>query len=116
MHCHKRIASWIVLERTPLSHEVKASQVIAPTGWLSDDILQDVFSLPTTRAPLISDLLNEALKLISQGLAGNMPQLKTVATSLSSYIETLPPEDVARDIIRAILKTAKVRYREIKTD
>lgn len=69
-----------------------------PFGWTADEILQKVFGLYSARSIDFTSRMNRALALMARG-DRNEAQLVKLLTSLSKTRETLPEDDVAREII-----------------
>lgn len=97
-------ADLIVLKKDPESGRITANLAEIPTGWQTNDVLEDIFDLPSTRAPHLASRLDEALRLIAGGLRANHKKIAQLASELSAMAKLLPEEDSARQIIATIVK------------
>lgn len=76
----------------------------APSGWDTNAILEDVFSINSARGPALTDILNECLGLIAKGVAKNKKALQKATVFLEPFLARLPEDDMVRDIIHTILE------------
>ncbi|MBT0622534.1 AAA family ATPase [Pseudomonas fluorescens] len=73
-----------------------------PFGWTSDEILQEVFGLESSRSIEFTNRMDAALGLFAKGDREN-PKLKRLVRSLQRTLPDLPPDDIARKIIETLL-------------
>ncbi|WP_166898835.1 AAA family ATPase [Massilia sp. CCM 8734] len=94
-------AEVIRLARTRFG-SVNAKEVQAgPFGWTTDDILETVFGLSSTRSQLFAAAMDRALKLFAKGDRGNAELIKAVR-ELAVFAVSLPEDDVARSVISTL--------------
>lgn len=80
-----------------------------PVGWQATDVLEDVFGLPSTRAPAIVEEIESAMALIADGSAKNANALQRIGKRLVPLLTTLPEEDIARQVISSICRISGVK-------
>lgn len=80
-----------------------------PVGWQATDVLEDVFGLPSTRAAAIVEEIESAMALIADGASKNAKALEKIAKRLVPLLETLPEDDVARQVIASICRISGVK-------
>lgn len=73
-----------------------------PFGWTADAILEEVFGLHSARSVDFTSQMDGALGLMAKGDRKNA-QLVKLVNSLSKIRETLPEDDVAREIIGSMV-------------
>ncbi|WP_263223691.1 ATP-binding protein [Pseudomonas alabamensis] len=73
-----------------------------PFGWTSDEILQDVFGLDSSRSIEFTKRMDAALGLFAKGDRTN-PKLHQLVKSLQKTLPNLPSDDIARQIINTLL-------------
>jgi predicted ATP-binding protein involved in virulence len=72
-----------------------------PFGWTADAILEEVFGLHSARSVDFTKRMDRALSLMARGDRRNAQLIKLIK-SLSKIRETLPEDDVAREIISSM--------------
>ncbi|WP_175403239.1 AAA family ATPase [Delftia sp. JD2] len=88
---------------------VEVGLMDVPVGWQATDVLEDVFGLPSTRATAVVEEIESAMALISDGASRNATALKKIAKRLIPLLETLPEDDVARQVIASICRISGVK-------
>lgn len=86
-------------QRGRLTAEVLTS---GPFGWTSDEILQEVFGLDSSRSIEFTKRMDDALGLFAKGDRTN-PRLRQLVKSLQKTLPNLPADDIARQIINTLL-------------
>ncbi|WP_164992031.1 AAA family ATPase [Burkholderia stabilis] len=79
-----------------------------PMGWQVTDVLEDIFDLPSTRSPGVVSDIETAMKLITKGVDQNIVALRKVAKRLTTLLNSLPEDDVARQVISSICRISGV--------
>lgn len=87
---------------------VSAELVDVPVGWQANDVLEEVFELPSTRSSAVVAEIEAAMALIAGGVEQNLAQLKTAAKRLLPLLDSLPDGDVARQVIHSICRVSGV--------
>ncbi|MGN6580284.1 MAG: AAA family ATPase [Bordetella sp.] len=87
---------------------VAAAPLEVPTGWQVTDVLEDIFDLPSTRSPGVVSEIETAMKLITEGVDQNILSLRRVAKRLMPLLNSLPEDDVARQVISSICRVSRV--------
>ena len=72
-----------------------------PYGWTSDEILQEVFGLESSRSVQFTNEMDVALSLFAEGNRNNL-MLKRTVRSLRKTLPNLPEDDVVRQIIQTL--------------
>lgn len=78
-----------------------------PVGWQSNDVLEEKFSLVSTRSPELVDQLEEILKLVASGLHGKKTKLRHKLEVLKPIVEGLPEEDSLRALYLSLNRLVK---------
>lgn len=99
-------ADCVVFKKDEQDAEIRGYVKSTPSGWDATSILEDVFSITSARGPELTDLLNEALGLIAQGLEKNIRKIRSVAKQLEFFVDGLPEDDLVRDVINTIMKVS----------
>jgi hypothetical protein len=73
-----------------------------PFGWTSDEILQEVFELDSSRSIEFTKRMDEALGLFAKGDRTN-PRLRHTVKLLQKTLPNLPSDDIARQIINTLM-------------
>ncbi|OFA05653.1 ATP-binding protein [Duganella sp. HH101] len=94
-------AEVIRLGRTRFGNVVAKELAAGPFGWTTDDILEKVFGLRSTRSQLFVTEMDRALKLFAKGDRRN-PTLVKLVRELAEFAKFLPEEDVARSVIATL--------------
>jgi hypothetical protein len=89
--------------------KVEVGLMDVPVGWQATDVLEDVFGLPSTRAPAVVEKIESAMALIADGASKNAIALEKIAKRLVPLLETLPEDDVARQVIASICRISGVK-------
>lgn len=89
--------------------KVEVGLMDVPVGWQATDVLEDVFGLPSTRAPAVVEKIESAMALIADGASKNAIALEKIAKRLIPLLETLPEDDVARQVIASICRISGVK-------
>lgn len=85
--------------------EVESELINEPTfGWSAENILLNIFDLPTTRNYYLSQLVTKALELFADHNRSNS-ELEEVKNKLKDYFPIMKNEDPLKDIIKAILNS-----------
>ena len=98
--------SEIVALKRHSDNAIRATVVPRVSGWQAQDVLEEIFQLPDTRSPELTDLLNRALALIAKADPQDDKRLREIAKQLEPFAESLPAEDLARDVIATITQIA----------
>lgn len=88
---------------------VQAELLEIPVGWQATDVLEDIFDLPSTRAPEVVARIEEAMQLIADGVDKNASKLQRAAKRLLPLLDSLPEDDVARQVIKSICRLGGVK-------
>lgn len=75
-------------------------------GWSAEDILLNVFQVPTTRNYFLSELVSEALILIKDNETSTL-RYKTIIRKLKTLLPNIKDIDPLRDIIASIIEVGK---------
>lgn len=75
-------------------------------GWSAEDILLNVFQVPTTRNYYLSEVVSEALILIKDNQTSTS-RYKTIIRKLKTLLPLIKDEDPLRDIIASIIEVGK---------
>ncbi|WCM23530.1 ATP-binding protein [Paraburkholderia bryophila] len=94
--------------RLAKDRSVIAAPLEVPMGWQVTDVLEDIFDLPSTRSPGVVSDIEAAMKLITEGVDQNALALRKVAKRLSPLLNSLPEDDVARQVIISICRVSGV--------
>jgi ABC-type glutathione transport system ATPase component len=94
-------AEVIKLGRTRFGNVVAQEVAAGPFGWTTDDILEKVFGLRSTRSQLFATEMDRALKLFAKGDRKN-PALVRMVGELAEFAKSLPEDDVARSVISTL--------------
>lgn len=94
--------------RLAKDRSVIAAPLEVPMGWQVTDVLEDIFDLPSTRSPGVVSDIETAMKLITEGVDKNALALRKVAKRLSPLLNSLPEDDVARQVINSICRVSGV--------
>ncbi|WP_175253320.1 AAA family ATPase [Pseudomonas sp. BMW13] len=78
----------------------------SPSGWDSNTLLEEVFTLESPRGPEITDLVNRALKIIGAGIQDNKVELKDLSVRLEAYRKNLPEADILKEVIATIIEVS----------
>lgn len=91
------------------SRAVEVGLMDVPVGWQATDVLEDVFGLPSTRAAAVVEEIESAMALIADGASKNATALEKIAKRLVPLLDTLPEDDVARQVIASICRISGVK-------
>jgi hypothetical protein len=94
----------VILRKRQPRGSITADLATIPAGWQSNDILEDIFDLPSTRAPQLVARLDEALRLVAEGLAGNLARIRAIARELTPLTDTLPDDDSVRRVVISLTR------------
>lgn len=94
-------AEVIQLGRTRVGNVVAKEVTAGPFGWTTDDILEKVFGLSSTRSQLFVAEMDRALKLFAKGDRKN-PMLVKLVRELAEFAVLLPEDDLARSVIATL--------------
>jgi predicted ATP-binding protein involved in virulence len=94
-------AQVIRLSRTRYGNLVAKELASGPFGWTADDILEEVFALPSTRSQLFAQELDRTLKLFAKGDRQNEELIQRVK-KLVAFSSSLPEDDIARGVIETL--------------
>jgi hypothetical protein len=100
----------ITLTRTEDGLDIEARRETTPAGWDASIILQEKFELDDARSPELTNLVDEALKIISLGLSKNEDKLQNLVKKIMPFYNNLPDEDLGKSIISSIISVAKQRH------
>lgn len=89
---------------------VEARLLDVPVGWQATDVLEDVFGLPSTRAQPVVSAIEAAMALIAEGAERNSAELRRITKQLIPLLDTLPEDDIARQVIASICRTSGVEF------
>ncbi|BFG77843.1 hypothetical protein PTKU46_58760 [Paraburkholderia terrae] len=95
---HPDVGSVCAVKRTAAGHLHAGLLERTTFGWSSDDILQEVFGLASSRSVDFRRDLDDALKLIGKGDVSNK-KLRAILTRLNSATATLPEMDTIREVV-----------------
>lgn len=95
-------AEVIKLKRNQRGRLTADALAAGPFGWTSDEILQEVFGLDSSRSIEFTKRMDAALGLFAKGDRAN-PRLHQLVRSLQQTLPNLPPDDIARQIINTLL-------------
>jgi hypothetical protein len=87
---------------------VEAGLLDVPVGWQATDVLEDVFGLPSTRAQPVVSAIEAAMALIAEGAEQNAAELRRITKRLIPLLDTLPEDDIARQVIASICRISGV--------
>lgn len=96
----------ITLLKTEDKNNIEARQEITPAGWDASVILQEKFELEDARSPDLTELVDEALRIISSGSADKSEKLQPLLKKIMPYYTSLPEEDLGKSIISSIISIA----------
>lgn len=88
---------------------VEAGLMDVPVGWQATDVLEDVFGLPSTRAAAVVEEIESAMALIADGASRNTAAIDKSARRLLPLLQTLPEDDVARQVIASICRISGIK-------
>lgn len=94
-------AEVIRLARTKFGNVIAKEVQAGPFGWTTDDILETVFGLRSTRSQLFAAEMDLALKLFAKGDRKNSALIESVR-ELTEFAAALPEHDVARSVISTL--------------
>lgn len=100
----------ITLTRTEDGLDIEARRETTPAGWDASIILQEKFELDDARSPELTNLVDEALQIISLGLSKNEDRLQNLVKKIMPFYNNLPDEDLGKSIISSIISVAKQRH------
>lgn len=83
---------------------VTAKVVANPSGWDANSILEDVFGMSSSRNNAVTELIEDALRLIAAGVDKNRAKLLAHDQELVDISANLPPDDELILAIHAIRK------------
>ena len=95
-------AEVIRLKRNQRGRLTADALAAGPFGWTSDEILQEVFGLDSSRSIEFTKRMDAALGLFAKGDRAN-PRLHQLVKSLQQTLPSLPRDDIARQIINTLL-------------
>ncbi|WP_434660733.1 AAA family ATPase [Paraburkholderia sp. A3BS-1L] len=94
-------------------HPVVTSSLLEATyGWNATDVLEEVFSMSSTRAPEFSRVADQALGLIADGKEKHAPKLAELVDEISELMLQLPAHDPMRRVFISIIDEVKAPSNE----
>jgi ABC-type cobalamin/Fe3+-siderophores transport system ATPase subunit len=98
----------VVFKKSENQTDIEGIVQPSPSGWDTSSILEDVFSINSARGPVLTDLLNESLNLIAKGVKANIAPLQSASARLKPFLNILPEDDLARDVINTIVNLSSI--------
>lgn len=84
-----------------------SSLLEATYGWNATDVLEEVFSMSSTRAPEFSRVADQALGLIADGKEKHGLRLAELVDEISELMSQLPAHDPMRRVFISIIDEVK---------
>lgn len=82
---------------------VQSIETVSTFGWSASDVYEEAFNLDSTRAPLFTEVADEALSLIADGRKISRKESNRLIESLEKTSKALQPLDPMRDVVDSVI-------------
>ncbi|EJN36139.1 AAA family ATPase [Pseudomonas sp. GM80] len=95
---------------------VRSKTVNNTFGWRASDVYEEVFQVPSSRAPAFTKTADIALGLLRSGEPVTVDEYKLFKDELSRDLQTLPVTDPLRNVLVSIIKDLEARLAQENMD
>lgn len=95
---------------------IRSKTVNNTFGWRASDVYEEVFQVPSSRAPAFTKTADIALGLLRSGEPVSPDEFRFLKNELSRDLKTLPLTDPLRNVLASIIKDLEARLAQENID